>query len=112
MKILILIKELTIKCFFAIEGFLFEGQLTVDPEPPRPTWMVAQNVLAALASEQERRGANLGQTSETGLPQMEELLTPEMQELMERVNGVSDFGPELEEVIQASLQVSSFFVYK
>ena len=104
MKILILIKELTIKCFFAIEGFLFEGQLTVDPEPPRPTWMVAQNVLAALASEQERRGANLGQTSETGLPQMEEL--------MERVNGVSDFGPELEEVIQASLQVSSFFVYK
>jgi E3 ubiquitin-protein ligase AIP2 len=94
-----------------LEGFLFEGQLTVDPEPPRPTWMVAQNVLAALASEQDLRSrANLGQTSGAELPQLAELLTPEMQELMQRVNGINDFGPELEQVIEASLQVILLFL--
>lgn len=29
-------------------GFLFEGQLTVEREPPPPSWLVAQNALTAL----------------------------------------------------------------
>lgn len=31
-------------------GYLFEGHLTVDPEPPMPQWLVQQNLLAAVAS--------------------------------------------------------------
>lgn len=34
-------------------GFLFEGHLTVDPEPPRPPWLVLQsNLLNTLSAAQ------------------------------------------------------------
>ncbi|CAK9232335.1 unnamed protein product [Sphagnum troendelagicum] len=32
-------------------GFLFEGQLTVDSEPPPPHWLQAQNAFASLIKE-------------------------------------------------------------
>ncbi|XAR57559.1 Ubiquitin--protein ligase [Bertholletia excelsa] len=31
-------------------GFLFEGHLTVDPEPPQPQWLVQSNLLTTVAS--------------------------------------------------------------
>ncbi|PON31295.1 hypothetical protein TorRG33x02_358180, partial [Trema orientale] len=31
-------------------GYLFEGHLTVDPEPPQPQWLVQSNLLNAAAS--------------------------------------------------------------
>ncbi|GLT97181.1 hypothetical protein SLE2022_147610 [Rubroshorea leprosula] len=31
-------------------GYLFEGHLTVDPEPPQPQWLVQANLLNAVAS--------------------------------------------------------------
>ncbi|XP_010535775.1 PREDICTED: E3 ubiquitin-protein ligase AIP2 [Tarenaya hassleriana] len=31
-------------------GYLFEGHLTVDPEPPQPQWLVQQNLMSAFAS--------------------------------------------------------------
>ncbi|KAL3500340.1 hypothetical protein ACH5RR_039433 [Cinchona calisaya] len=31
-------------------GFLFEGHLTVDPEPPQPDWLVRSNLLSAAAT--------------------------------------------------------------
>nr|XP_027079556.1 E3 ubiquitin-protein ligase AIP2-like [Coffea arabica] len=31
-------------------GFLFEGHLTVDPEPPQPDWLVQSNFLSAAAT--------------------------------------------------------------
>ncbi|CAA6658707.1 unnamed protein product [Spirodela intermedia] len=34
-------------------GYLFEGHLTVGPEPPPPAWLVAQNVLTTLAASQD-----------------------------------------------------------
>ncbi|KAI5081876.1 hypothetical protein GOP47_0001619 [Adiantum capillus-veneris] len=86
-------------------GFLFEGQLTVDPEPPRPAWLVAHNLLTALVSEHEQRNANPGQTSGTNAPQLDPFMTDDLVELMmQRENGLSDFGTGLEEAIEATLQ--------
>lgn len=31
-------------------GYLFEGHLTVDPEPPQPNWLVQSNMLTAAAA--------------------------------------------------------------
>ncbi|XP_075496402.1 E3 ubiquitin-protein ligase AIP2-like [Primulina tabacum] len=31
-------------------GYLFEGHLTVDPEPPQPDWLVQSNLLTAAAT--------------------------------------------------------------
>lgn len=31
-------------------GYLFEGHLTVDPEPPQPDWLVRSNLLTAAAT--------------------------------------------------------------
>lgn len=31
-------------------GYLFEGHLTVDPEPPQPAWLVQSNLLTAAAT--------------------------------------------------------------
>lgn len=44
-----------------ILGYLFEGHLTVDMEPPQPQWLVQTNLLNAaatlLASESSSRAA-------------------------------------------------------
>ncbi|MCO5611920.1 hypothetical protein L7F22_066179 [Adiantum nelumboides] len=85
-------------------GFLFEGQLTVDPEPPRPAWLVAHNLLASLVSEHEHRDSNPGQTSGTDAPQLDQSVTADLMELLQRENGLNDFGTGLEEAIQATLQ--------
>ncbi|KAJ6924207.1 hypothetical protein NC652_017494 [Populus alba x Populus x berolinensis] len=34
-------------------GYLFEGHLTVDPEPPRPHWLVQSNIMNSMAALQE-----------------------------------------------------------
>lgn len=31
-------------------GYLFEGHLTVDPEPPQPQWLVQSNLLTTAAA--------------------------------------------------------------
>ncbi|KMS94960.1 hypothetical protein BVRB_013740 [Beta vulgaris subsp. vulgaris] len=42
-------------------GYLFEGHLTVDQEPPQPNWLVQQNLLTALASQsQDNSDENMG----------------------------------------------------
>lgn len=86
-------------------GFLFEGQLTVDPEPPRPAWMVAQNFVEILASEHMQSSMSSGETSHAEARlQMEQLLHDGLGELMQRMDGSNDFGTGLEEAIQATLQ--------
>lgn len=32
------------------QGYLFEGHLTVDPEPPQPQWLVQENFMSAIAA--------------------------------------------------------------
>lgn len=38
------------KCSYDDSGYLFEGHLTVDPEPPQPQWLVQSNLLTAAAA--------------------------------------------------------------
>lgn len=42
-------------CYGAVDflGYLFEGHLTVDPEPPQPQWLVQSNILNSMATLQE-----------------------------------------------------------
>ncbi|KAJ9702157.1 hypothetical protein PVL29_004073 [Vitis rotundifolia] len=43
----------------ANRGYLFEGHLTVDPEPPRPQWLVqSNNLLTAAATLSNLESAN------------------------------------------------------
>nr|AGV54288.1 E3 ubiquitin-protein ligase AIP2-like isoform 1 [Phaseolus vulgaris] len=47
----------------AHRGYLFEGHLTVDPEPPQPQWLVQSNLLSTAATllaaaSSKARGAN------------------------------------------------------
>lgn len=39
-----------LKCSYVDSGYLFEGHLTVDPEPPQPQWLVQSNLLTAAAA--------------------------------------------------------------
>ncbi|OVA13017.1 zinc finger protein [Macleaya cordata] len=75
--------------------YLFEGHLTVDPEPPRPSWLVAQdflNIIAAEAESSQGRREN-NNTTESASVLMEEL-----------VNNMGHSFQDLDEAIEASLQ--------
>ncbi|KAG9457603.1 hypothetical protein H6P81_002111 [Aristolochia fimbriata] len=87
--------------------FLFEGHLTVGPEPPPPAWLVAQNLLTTLATTQGQISAaessrTQGETNRTGnvgegasSAMLEELINT-----MQEISGMQD----LDSVIEASLQ--------
>ncbi|CAA7394991.1 unnamed protein product [Spirodela intermedia] len=86
-------------------GYLFEGHLTVGPEPPPPAWLVAQNVLTTLAASQDwnavaessrgQRDDNSNTADGSGVPEFVQQL----------INNVPEFNFEnLETVIEASLQ--------
>uniref|UniRef100_A0A1D1YCJ5 RING-type E3 ubiquitin transferase n=1 Tax=Anthurium amnicola TaxID=1678845 RepID=A0A1D1YCJ5_9ARAE len=86
-------------------SYLFEGHLTVEPEPPPPAWLVAQNVLTTLAASQDwnavaessrGQGVNNNSTNEGSR-------VPEF--VQQLINNVPEFNfQELESVIEASLQ--------
>ncbi|KAI4316438.1 hypothetical protein L6164_024417 [Bauhinia variegata] len=65
-------------------GYLFEGHLTVDPEPPQPQWLVQSNLLTAAAtlfSVESSQGLAANET----LP---ENATNVLQELIDRLDDV------------------------
>ncbi|KAK9131527.1 hypothetical protein Sjap_012014 [Stephania japonica] len=66
--------------------YLFEGHLTVDPEPPRPAWLVAQDFLTTIDISAEN-------TSER--------MSTLMGELMTRMGGTFE---DIDHAIEASLQ--------
>ncbi|MCL7043313.1 hypothetical protein MKW94_014098 [Papaver nudicaule] len=83
--------------------YLFEGHLTVDAEPPRPAWLVAQdflNVIAAGAglSQGAREGIN---TTEAASALMEDLANST--DVSNMVLG--DGFQNMEDAIEASLQI-------
>ncbi|KAH7445623.1 hypothetical protein KP509_01G018200 [Ceratopteris richardii] len=80
--------------------FLFEGQLTVDPEPPRPAWLVAQNLLSRMSERHWQSNATLGQTSTTEAPNSEQLVTNDIEELLQQMTGFTGSTPGLEEALQ------------
>ncbi|XP_078429533.1 RING/U-box superfamily protein [Wolffia australiana] len=87
------------------QRYLFEGHLTVGPEPPQPAWLVAQNVLTTLAASQDwnavaetsrsQRDGNDNGEDRSGVPEFVQQL----------IDNVPQFNFEnLERVIEASLQ--------
>ncbi|KAH6554666.1 hypothetical protein KP509_1Z316500 [Ceratopteris richardii] len=90
--------------------FLFEGQLTVDPEPPRPAWLVAQNLLSRMSERHWQSNATLGQTSTTEAPNSEQLVTNDIEELLQQMTGFTGSTPGLEEASAAEdLSGASYF---
>ncbi|XXG81612.1 hypothetical protein AAC387_Pa09g2201 [Persea americana] len=92
----------------ARRGYLFEGHLTVEPEPPPPAWLVAQNLLTALEAAQQQntvaessqgRGEN-SNTSESSTGVNAPVILQQLINSMQEINGLQD----LDSVIEASLQ--------
>ncbi|KAL6010547.1 hypothetical protein ACLOJK_000981 [Asimina triloba] len=86
--------------------FLFEGHLTVGPEPPPPLWLVAQNLTSALAATQEQFTASELSQGDNDNTSGSSSRMHDLQELvntMRRVNGLHAIQ-DIEHVIEASLQ--------
>lgn len=69
---------LFLTCTLSIDlGYLFEGHLTVDPEPPRPQWLVQtdlMNTIASLAVAESSRPTEERNLSETAANLLQELV--------------------------------------
>lgn len=94
-------------------GYLFEGHLTVDPEPPQPDWLVQSNLLTAAAAllHGESSGEQTGSTSsEEGaanlLHELANSLDDILPEIISRDSGVPRVPPASKEVV-ASLPVTT-----
>ncbi|KAI7739630.1 hypothetical protein M8C21_000699 [Ambrosia artemisiifolia] len=70
------------------QGYLFEGHLTVDQEPPPPQWLVQSNLMSSIAASMSQAETSDGSN---GLPQ--ELLA-RIQELMPNVTDESNNLPQ------------------
>ncbi|XP_062158878.1 E3 ubiquitin-protein ligase AIP2 [Alnus glutinosa] len=60
-------------------GYLFEGHLTVDPEPPQPQWLVHSNLLTTaatlFAAESSQGPAESNNTTENAASLLQDLIT-------------------------------------
>ncbi|KAF3776675.1 E3 ubiquitin-protein ligase [Nymphaea thermarum] len=85
--------------------FLFEGHLTVGAEPPPPAWLVAQNVLTALAVTQELGddGAGSSQTLEQLRESANAATSVYLQEVVNSIEGFRGLDA-LHSAIETSLQ--------
>ncbi|KAJ8750710.1 hypothetical protein K2173_015891 [Erythroxylum novogranatense] len=67
-------------------GYLFEGHLTVDPEPPLPPWLVRSNLMSSLSSLMEESSSN---------PEYDGVRAERATNLLEElVNNLDDHIPE------------------
>ncbi|KAK9266068.1 hypothetical protein L1049_021473 [Liquidambar formosana] len=67
-------------------GYLFEGHLTVDPEPPQPAWLAQSNLLSAvdtLLTAESSSSSSQGQNDNTS-----ESAANLLQELMESLDNI------------------------
>ncbi|RWR95850.1 E3 ubiquitin-protein ligase AIP2 [Cinnamomum micranthum f. kanehirae] len=92
----------------ARRGYLFEGHLTVEPEPPPPSWLVAQNLLTALEAAQEQNtvaesSQGRGEHSNTSESSTGVNAPDILQQLINSMQDINDLQ-DLDSVIEASLQ--------
>ncbi|KAL3633446.1 D-lactate dehydrogenase [Castilleja foliolosa] len=87
-------------------GYLFEGHLTVDPEPPQPNWLVRSNLLTAAATlfqGESSEGQNGNTNSEEGsvnlLQDLVDRLDDIVPEFLEMDSGVPRVPPASKEVV-------------
>ncbi|KAM0011304.1 putative transcription factor C2H2 family [Helianthus debilis subsp. tardiflorus] len=70
------------------QGYLFEGHLTVDQEPPPPQWLVQSNLMTSIAASMSQAETSDGSN---GLPQE---LMDRIQELMPNITDESNNLPQ------------------
>jgi len=90
--------------------FLFEGQLTVGPEPPPHRWLAAQNLLTALAidSQASRTTADSSENlvrennaSESNAEGSTEIF---LEQVVNNLEGIINLENDLDSAIEAALQ--------
>lgn len=86
---------------FSFSGYLFEGHLTVDPEPPQPHWLVQSNLLNAAA---------VMAAADSSSQPSEETAATLMQSLMENLDDV--FIPVITLALRSSYTWLLFFWYR
>lgn len=83
-------------------GYLFEGHLTVDPEPPQPQWLVQSNLMTAVATMFPTESSEENSTSGDAAANL-------LQELVDRFDDVVPLiledGPVAPRVPPASKEV-------
>ncbi|KAH6774271.1 RING/U-box superfamily protein [Perilla frutescens var. hirtella] len=94
-------------------GYLFEGHLTVDPEPDQPEWLVRSNLLAAAAAmlEGESSGdrmesANSGESASSLLQELVNNLDDILPEIMSRDSSGARRVPPASKEVVANLPVT------
>ncbi|KAK9672016.1 hypothetical protein RND81_12G070300 [Saponaria officinalis] len=73
-------------------GYLFEGHLTVDSEPPQPNWLIQQNLITALASAQPQTDSN-NSVDDNDVNGMGSLLRGLVESLEVSMEGLEDLLP-------------------
>jgi E3 ubiquitin-protein ligase AIP2 len=92
-------------------GYLFEGHLTVDQEPPQPDWMVQANLLAAAArlfEAESSQGLATTESTEDDAASVLEMLRNRLEEvvpLMETGGPVAPRVPPASKEVVAKLPV-------
>ncbi|KAJ4850365.1 hypothetical protein Tsubulata_031317 [Turnera subulata] len=88
-------------------GYLFEGHLTVDPEPPRPQWLVQSNLMSSMAAVMEAGGSSgnpveMGTNAESAATMLEELISSLdniIPEMLDDGSGLPKVPPASKEVV-------------
>ncbi|KAL1353373.1 hypothetical protein HN51_017328 [Arachis hypogaea] len=92
-------------------GYLFEGHLTVDPEPPQPQWLVQSNLLSTaatlFAAESSQGSAATDTTPENAANVLQELINrlEEVMPLMIEDGPVAPRAPPASKEVVARLPV-------
>ncbi|OWM84081.1 E3 ubiquitin-protein ligase AIP2 [Punica granatum] len=89
----------------ANRGYLFEGHLTVDPEPPRPQWLVQSDLmnavatLAAAESSHPTEERNLSENTANLLEELIQNFEDSIPEILEDVAGAPRAPPASKKVV-------------
>jgi len=89
----------------ANRGYLFEGHLTVDPEPPQPQWLVQSNLLTTAATLFAAESSQAPAANETTQEDAANMLQDLLNRLEEVVPLMVDGGPVAPKAPPASKEV-------
>ncbi|KAL2974423.1 hypothetical protein AAZX31_14G104400 [Glycine max] len=91
--------------FLNDSGYLFEGHLTVDPEPPQPQWLVQSNLLTTAATLFAAESSQASEANETTQDDATNMLEDLLNRLEEVVPLMVDVGPVAPRAPPASKEV-------
>ncbi|XP_030538530.1 E3 ubiquitin-protein ligase AIP2 [Rhodamnia argentea] len=89
----------------ASRGYLFEGHLTVDPEPPRPHWLVQSelmntvSMLAAAESSQQMEDNHMSETAANLFQELMDNIDTTLPEILDNIPVAPRAPPASKEVV-------------